>query len=138
MGNSTVSHCRLPVLGNIDGQFIQNHRRLITSALVSEPPPGPQIGHLSDRLGQRMATPTPPQIESLRATLEPGLPATLSDSQIFSASPMPHRRCEIHEKGFGCLVEELKVGDPPIQPGAPIAVIRGDRRVPRIRALISH
>ena len=30
MGNSTVSHCWLPVLGNINGQFFQNHRWLIT------------------------------------------------------------------------------------------------------------
>ena len=68
----------------------------------------------------------------------PGDTFRFSDSQIFSASLMPHRRCDVHEKGFGCLVEELKVGGPPIQLGAPIAVIRGGRRVRRIRALISH
>jgi len=40
MGNSAVSHCRFPALGNISGQLFRNHRCLITPDPVSEPPPG--------------------------------------------------------------------------------------------------
>jgi hypothetical protein len=83
MGNSTVSHCRLPVLGNINGQFFQNHRWLITPDPGSEPPPGLQIGRLRERFRPRHPDPhVAPKNVPLRATLEPGHPATLSEFQI--------------------------------------------------------
>ena len=86
MGNSTVSHCRLPVLGNINGQFFQNHRWLINSTLVSEPPPGLQIDQLCDGFDPGIQILMPPQ---KRATpgesraRSAGNTFRTSDSQIF-------------------------------------------------------
>jgi hypothetical protein len=62
--------------------IFQIHRRLITSALVSEPPPGPQVGHLWARFGLGIPVPMLHRNASPRETLEPGLPATLSGFQI--------------------------------------------------------
>jgi len=86
MGNSTVSHCRLPVSGNINGQFFQNHRWLITPDPVSEPRTGLQIDQLCDGFDpgiqilmppQKRATPGESRARSAGNTFRP------SDSQIF-------------------------------------------------------
>ena len=86
MGNSAVGHCRFPVLGNISGQFFQNHRWLIIPDPVSEPPPGLQIDHLCDGFDPGIQILMPPQ---KRATTgdsrdrSDGNTFRTSDSQIF-------------------------------------------------------
>jgi hypothetical protein len=53
---------------------------------------GPQVGPLSGNFGVGMATPMQPRTTPLRAALEPGRPATLSEFQIhgFSVRPQSH------------------------------------------------
>lgn len=82
MGNRAVSHCRFPVLGNINGQFFRNHRWLVTLDSVSELPSDPRLISSATVSTPASRSSCRPKNVPLRETLEPGLPATHSELQI--------------------------------------------------------
>jgi hypothetical protein len=72
--------------------IFQNHRRLITSALVSEPPPGPQVGHLWARFGLGIPSPhaAPKRVAPGDSRARPPCDTfRISDSQVFGLSLNP-------------------------------------------------